>query len=213
MAQMVKNPHAIQETQGQSLGWKDPLEKGMATHSSVLAWRIPWTEELGELQSMGSERVRHSVAMSTKQTACIAEPLCCTPETNTILWITCTSIKKTHFESKKERGGNSRNVVWLTPHSLCGARSPGPRWRWEGRRVSRQFVFTFTLYSPPQFIAVRHSLPMASASDRRPALELRASDFPLCLCRPDSDSPVDLPSLSIKGSSVHLQLTFLRIDI
>ena len=85
MAQMVKNPHAIQETQGQSLGWKDPLEKGMATHSSVLAWRIPWTEELGELQSMGSERVRHSVAMSTKQTACIAEPLCCTPETNTIL--------------------------------------------------------------------------------------------------------------------------------
>ena len=53
MAQLVKNPPAIQETQVQSLGWEDPLEKGMATHSSVLAWRIPWAEEPGGLQSMG----------------------------------------------------------------------------------------------------------------------------------------------------------------
>ena len=45
MAQMVKNPPAMQETRVQSLGWEDPLEKGMATHSSILAWRIPWTEE------------------------------------------------------------------------------------------------------------------------------------------------------------------------
>ena len=45
VAQMVKNLHAVQETQGQSLGQEDPLEKGMATHSSILAWRIPWTEE------------------------------------------------------------------------------------------------------------------------------------------------------------------------
>ena len=43
----------------QSLGWEDPLEKGMATHSSILAWRIPWTEEPGRLQSMGLQRVRH----------------------------------------------------------------------------------------------------------------------------------------------------------
>ena len=43
MAQMVKNPHAMQETRVQSLGWEDPLEKGTATHSSILAWRIPWT--------------------------------------------------------------------------------------------------------------------------------------------------------------------------
>ena len=50
---MVKNSPAMQETQVQSLGWEDPLEKGMATHSSILAWRIPWTEESGELQSMG----------------------------------------------------------------------------------------------------------------------------------------------------------------
>ena len=50
---MVKNPPATQETQIQSLGWEDPLEKGMATHSSILAWRIPWAEEPGRLQSMG----------------------------------------------------------------------------------------------------------------------------------------------------------------
>ena len=57
MAQMVKNLPAMQETQVQSLGQEDSLEKGMATHSSILAWRIPWTEEPGGLQSMGSKRV------------------------------------------------------------------------------------------------------------------------------------------------------------
>ena len=58
MAQTVKNPSAVQETQVQSLGREDPLEKGMATLSSILAWKIPWTEEPGGLQSMGSQRVR-----------------------------------------------------------------------------------------------------------------------------------------------------------
>ena len=58
-AQMVKNLPAMQETQVQSLGWEDSLEKGMATHSSILAWRIPWTEEPGGLQSMGLLRVGH----------------------------------------------------------------------------------------------------------------------------------------------------------
>ena len=56
---MVKNPPAMQETWVQSLGGEDPLEKGMATHSSILAWRIPWTEEPGGLQSMGLQRIRH----------------------------------------------------------------------------------------------------------------------------------------------------------
>ena len=59
---MVKNLLAmqeLQETQVQSLGREDPLEKGMVTHSSILAWRIPWTEEPGGLQSMGSQRVGH----------------------------------------------------------------------------------------------------------------------------------------------------------
>ena len=53
MAQRVKNLPEVQETQVPSLGWEDPLEKGMETHSSVLAWRIPWTEEPSGLQSMG----------------------------------------------------------------------------------------------------------------------------------------------------------------
>ena len=56
---MVKNPLTVQETQVRSLGWEDPLERGMATHSSILAWRIPWTEEPGRLQPMGSQRVGH----------------------------------------------------------------------------------------------------------------------------------------------------------
>ena len=56
---MVKNFHAkqeMQETRIQSLGWEDPLEKGMATHSSILAWEIPWTEDLGKLHSMGQQK-------------------------------------------------------------------------------------------------------------------------------------------------------------
>ena len=57
MTKMVKNLLAMQETWVQSLGWKDPLEKEIATHSSILAWRIPWTEEPGGVQSMGSQRV------------------------------------------------------------------------------------------------------------------------------------------------------------
>ena len=54
---MVKNQPAMQESQVRSLGWEDPLEKGIATHSSILAWRIPWTEKLVRLQSMGLQRV------------------------------------------------------------------------------------------------------------------------------------------------------------
>ena len=58
-AQMVKNLPAMQETRVQSLGQEDPLEKGMTTHSHILAWKIPWTEEPGGLQPMGSQRVEH----------------------------------------------------------------------------------------------------------------------------------------------------------
>ena len=62
VAQMVKNLPAIQETQVQSLSREDPLEKEMATHSSILAWKIPWTEEPEGLQSMGSQTVSHDLA-------------------------------------------------------------------------------------------------------------------------------------------------------
>ena len=59
LSQLVKNLPAMQEIWVQSLGQEGPLEEGMATHSSVLAWRIPWTEEPGRLQAMGLQRVRH----------------------------------------------------------------------------------------------------------------------------------------------------------
>ena len=59
VAQTVKRLAVMKETQVQSLGWEDPLEKEMATHYSILAWRIPWIEEPGRLQSTGSQRVGH----------------------------------------------------------------------------------------------------------------------------------------------------------
>ena len=59
VAQRIKRLPAMQETWVQSLGWEDPLEKEMATHSSILAWRIPWTEEPTRLQSIGTQRVRY----------------------------------------------------------------------------------------------------------------------------------------------------------
>ena len=59
VAQMVKNTPAMQKSWVQSLGQENPVEKGIATHSSILAWRILWTEEPGRLQSMGSQRVKH----------------------------------------------------------------------------------------------------------------------------------------------------------
>ena len=60
VAQMVKNPPAMLETWVRSLCWEDPLEEGTATHSSILAWTIPWTEEPGGPQSIGLQRVEHN---------------------------------------------------------------------------------------------------------------------------------------------------------
>ena len=74
IAQSVKNPPAMQQTQVQSLGWEDPLEKEMASHSSILAWRIPWIEEPGGLQSTGlqewdtTERLNHHRHQGWQQT-------------------------------------------------------------------------------------------------------------------------------------------------
>ena len=65
MTQTLKNLPETWETQVQSLGQEDPLEKGMATHSSILAWRIPWTEESDGIQSMGSQRVGHDWVTNT----------------------------------------------------------------------------------------------------------------------------------------------------
>ena len=65
VAQMVKNLSAMQETQVWSLGWEDPIEKGMTTHSSILAWRILWTDEPGRLQSMVLQRAGHDWVSNT----------------------------------------------------------------------------------------------------------------------------------------------------
>ena len=84
MAQTVKNLPAMQETQVQSLGQEDPLEKGMVTHSSILAWEIPWTEETGGLQSMGSQRVRYDL-VTKQQHECIR--VCVCVFTNKPIWV------------------------------------------------------------------------------------------------------------------------------
>ena len=68
VAHMIKNLPAMQDTWGPSLGWEDPLEKGMATHPNILAWRIPWTEETGRIQSTASQRAGHDWATFTIHT-------------------------------------------------------------------------------------------------------------------------------------------------
>ena len=77
VAQLVKNLPVMWETWVQSLGWEDPLEKEMAAHSSILAWRIPWTEEPGGLQSMGSQRVGHDWATKTTDNGVCVECISC----------------------------------------------------------------------------------------------------------------------------------------
>ena len=67
MTQTVKNPPTMQETRVRSLGQEDPLEKGMTPHSSILAWKTPWTGEPGGLQSIGSQRIRHNLATEQQQ--------------------------------------------------------------------------------------------------------------------------------------------------
>ena len=67
MAQTVKRLSTMRETWVRSLGWEDPLEKEMAIHSNTIAWEIPWTEEPGRLQSMGSKRVRHNLVTQQQQ--------------------------------------------------------------------------------------------------------------------------------------------------
>ena len=75
VAHMVKNLPAMKETQVPSLGQEDPLEKGMTTHSSILVWRISWTEEPGRLQFMGSQRIRHNWVTNTFNFNTYREPI------------------------------------------------------------------------------------------------------------------------------------------
>ena len=125
MAQTEKNMPARQETWVPSLNQEDPLDKGMATHSSILARRIPWTEELGGLQSMGSQRVRHDGA------------------TNTFTFNPQAALRlDAEAESRKERAGTSLAVQWLrlyTPNAQGMGSIPGwgtrvPHAAWCGQK-------------------------------------------------------------------------------
>ena len=89
MTQMVKRLPAMWETQVQSLGWEDLLEKEMATHSSILAWKIPWTEEPGRLLSMGSQRLGHNRAASLS----LSHPYTTSLRAMTVLFLTKSTFK------------------------------------------------------------------------------------------------------------------------
>ena len=100
----------MQETQAQSLGWEDPLEEEMATHFSMLAWEIPWTEEPGRLQSMGLQRVGHDSVRTHTHTP--HDEVCMHDQTKFRLGNLCIQCT----ESKKEK--ETRGVaMWPCPHS------------------------------------------------------------------------------------------------
>ena len=96
VTQMVKHLPRTRKTQVQSLGWEDLLEKDMATHSSTLVWKMPWTEEPGRLQSMGLQRVRHGWATSL-----------------TIIILSWAVTRLLHFSQEKSQTGTSLVVQWL----------------------------------------------------------------------------------------------------
>ena len=101
VAQTVKRLPAMRETQVRSLGQEDPLEKEMATHSSIVAWKIPWTEEPDRLQSMGSQRVGHDWATSLTSLKCVTESLGCAAAINIVnqLYFNKKMNFKNHFNN------------------------------------------------------------------------------------------------------------------
>ena len=137
---MVRNLPAMKEIQVQSPGWKDPLEEEMATHSSILAWRIPWTEQPGGLQSMGSQRVRHDWAANTS---------------TFIYMCVCVCVLKTERESKhskgqkniKNRQAKRRHMYYLIKVIL--------KWDCKFRKISNYWYQTQTLFSYYNAIKVR----------------------------------------------------------
>ena len=94
----------MQETQVQSLSWEDPLEKGMATHSNILAWKIPWAEEPGGLQSKRFQKVRYDWGTKHRH----IESLCYTPETNII-----GIVNQLYFKKKKRKKADLIKLAYL----------------------------------------------------------------------------------------------------
>ena len=140
VVQMVKTPPTMQVTWLQSLGWDDPLEKGTATHSSILAWRIPWTEEHSGLQSKGSQRVRHDWTTNTHT------------HTPTLHWSVIVL---------KLTAGNSGKYILL--HA---SRKIKPIW-WRHENVSATFltkkVTSYLFYLLFQYTEQNHCLPQETA--------------------------------------------------
>ena len=104
VAQTIKHLSAMQETQVWSLGWEDPLEKGMATHPSILALRIPWTEEPGRLQSLGSQRVGHGWATTIHKVRWLVRPT---------YIATCDQICEHLYKTKGDREKNMKEVTTM----------------------------------------------------------------------------------------------------
>ena len=132
---MVKNLPARLETCIHSLGWEDPLEKEMATHSSILAWRIPWTDESGGLESMVSQRVRHN--WETK-TTCVCVRVC-----------VCVSIylNSEPFSYKTRQRLKKHGCSW--PCSTLEKNSQVMRAGWDGQvGESQDFSFSYLINSP-----------------------------------------------------------------
>ena len=158
---MVKNLPAMRETQVWSLGWEDPLEKGMATHSSILTWRIPWTEVAGGLQSMRSQRVGHVWAINTftlRASLVVAQMLKNLPAMHEI------QVWSLGWEDSLEKGMDTHSniLAWRVPWtgSLTGYSPWGCRHNWATNTftfhiilfllfLSLSFPFSLCSHTPP----------------------------------------------------------------
>ena len=114
---MVKHLPAMQETQVQPLGWEDPLEKEMATHSSILAWKTPWTKESGRLQSMGTQKVRYNCVAKLPSLA------------ESRAWV-----KHGEWEERRPTAGTDLPTIWILSWQKWGPlknfKQSGDLWEW-----------------------------------------------------------------------------------
>ena len=162
VTQLVKNPPAMRETWVRSLGWKSPLEKGMATHSSILAWRIPWTEEPGGrgLQSMGSHRIRHNWVIKRTQHTHTQTQEAPTGKNSGMIWTSAKMVSA--------MGWNTMNCFTHThthTHTHTPSQKPfsGQHWRvpthfenWLIKRKNQAFILFFSILKVAQLCPTRY---------------------------------------------------------
>ena len=156
---MVKNLPAMQETRVWSLGWEDPREKGMTTHSRILAWRIPGTEEPGRLQSKGFQRVRHNWVTNTRinHYLAILRNTSCYP----LGFPSATALIPELGRSPGGRHGNHSSILaWRVPWT----EEPGGLWSTGSHRVGHNWSNLACMPSPsssqviPVFPQLSHSI-------------------------------------------------------